>query len=258
MNKIGAPITNRRKARPSPESDRLDLARAVRIAAAGALTASIAHEVSQPLATVLANGFASQRWLAMKPPCLDEVREAVEQIVREADRASKVITRIRDLLGKKPLQPVIVDVNETVLQVLALAARELRRHGVAVHTEFAPSLPPVLGDPIQLQQVILNLVTNGVDAMSSISNRPPGLFIRSARDPMGVLVQVRDSGTGFESHLAEKLFEPFFTTKPQGLGLGLSISRSIIEAHGGSLWASAEDSYGSVFQFTLPEAKGRI
>ena len=232
------------------------MARAGRIAAAGALTASIAHEISQPLASVLANGAASQRWLAMQPPCLDEVREALAQIVREADHASKVITRIRDLLGKKRLQHLLVDVNETVLQVLALAASELRSHGVAVHTEFAPSLPTVLGDPIQLQQVILNLVTNGVDAMSSISDRAPELFVRSARDPLGVLVQVRDSGTGFESHLAETLFEPFFTTKPQGLGLGLSISRSIIEAHGGFLWASAGDSYGSVFQFTLPKAKG--
>ncbi len=253
MDKIGAAITNRKKAQLSPESARIDLARAARIAAAGALTASIAHEISQPLTSILANGFASQRWLAMQPPRLDEVQEAVAQIVREADRASKVITRIRDLFGKKPLQLLIVDVNETILQVLTLAAGELRSQGVAVHTEFAPGLPTVLGDPIQLQQVILNLVTNGVDAMSSISDRPPELFIRSARDPLGVLVQVRDSGTGFESHLAENFFEPFFTTKPQGLGLGLSISRSIVEAHGGCLWASAEDSYGSVFQFTLPQ-----
>jgi C4-dicarboxylate-specific signal transduction histidine kinase len=258
MDKIVAAITHRKKTRLSPESARIDLARAARIAAAGALTTSIAHEISQPLASVLANGCASQRWLAMQPPCLDEVREAVEQIVREADRASKVVTRIRDLLGKKPLEPLLVDVNETILQVLALAADELRCRGVAVHTEFAPNLPTVLGDPIQLQQVILNLVTNGVDSMSSINDRPPELFIRSGRDPLGVLVQVRDSGAGFDAKLAETLFEPFFTTKPQGLGVGLSISRSIIEAHGGCLWASAGDSHGSVFQFTLPKIRSHM
>jgi C4-dicarboxylate-specific signal transduction histidine kinase len=256
MDKIGAAITNRKKAQLSPESARIDLARAARIAAAGALTASIAHEISQPLASIFANGYACQRWLAMEPPYLDEVREAVAQMVREADRASKVVARIRDLSSKTPLQQLLVDVNETILQALALAAGELRSHGVAVQTEFAPALPTVLGDPIQLQQVILNLVTNGMDAMSSISDRPPELFIRSARDPIGVLVQIRDSGMGFESRLSEQLFEPFFTTKPQGVGLGLSISRSIIEAHGGCVWASAGDSHGTVFQFTLPKAKG--
>lgn len=252
---IGTDISDQKKAGQSPESARIELARVARIAAVGELTATIAHEISQPLASVLANGFASQRWLAMQPPHLDEAREALAQIIHEADRACKVIARIRDLLTKKPLQHLPVDINETILQVLALAAGELRSRRVAVHTECAPDLPAVLGDPVQLHQVMLNLVTNGVDAMSSMSDRPRELLIRSAIDPLGVLIQVRDSGMGLEPSLSDKIFEPFFTTKPQGLGLGLSISRSIIEAHGGRLWATAGDFHGAVFQLTLPKAK---
>jgi signal transduction histidine kinase len=256
MVKSGIDIAAQKKAKqPSPESARIELARVARIAAARELTASIAHEISQPMASVMANGYASQRWLGMQPPHLDEAREAVAQLIRDADRACKVIVQIRDLFSKMPLQYLLVDINETILQALALAAGESRNRGIAVYTEFAPNLPAVLGDPVQLQQVMLNLITNGVDAMSTVSDRPRELSIRSTSDPTGVLIQVRDTGIGLESHLAEKLFEPFFTTKPQGFGLGLSISRSIIEAHGGCLWASAPDLHGVVFQFTLPKAK---
>ncbi len=149
-----------------------------------------------------------------------------------------------------------MDINQIILQVLALTADELRLGGVTVQTAFAPDLPAVHGDSVQLQQVMLNLVTNGVDAMSGMTDRPRELSIRSAKDQLGVLVQVRDSGMGLDSGLAETLFEPFVTTKSQGVGLGLSISRSIIEAHGGSLWATAEELHGAVFHFTLPKAKG--
>lgn len=231
------------------------MVRVARIAAAGELAASIAHEVSQPMASVVVNGYASQRWLSMEPPHLDEAREAVAQIIRDADRACRVIAGIRDLFGRMPFQHVPLDVNETILQSLIIAAGEPRTRGIAVHTEFAPNLPAVLGDSVQLQQVMLNLITNGVDAMSTVSDRQRELSIRSARDPTGVLIQVRDNGVGLKSRLAEKIFEPFFSTKSQGLGLGLSISRSIIEAHGGRLWATAGDLHGVMFQFTLPKAK---
>jgi C4-dicarboxylate-specific signal transduction histidine kinase len=253
MVEIGMSIISQKKAEQrSPEPARIELARVARIAAVGELTASIAHEMSQPIASVLANGSASQRWLAMQPPHLDEAREAVAQIIRDADRACKVIASIRDLLNKNPLQHLLLNINETILQALALAVGEPRNRGIVVHTEFSPDLPAVLGDPVQLQQVMLNLITNGIDAMSSDSDRSKELFIRSARDPAGILIQVRDTGIGLESHLAEKIFEPFFTTKSHGLGLGLSISRSIVEAHGGRLLVKANAPRGAVFQFTLP------
>jgi C4-dicarboxylate-specific signal transduction histidine kinase len=255
MVEIGVDVIAQTKAKQqSPESARIELARVARIAAVGELTASIAHEISQPIASVLANGSASQRWLAMQPPHLDEVRDAVAQIIRDADRACKMIASIRDFLNKNPLQHLLLDINETILQALALAVGKPRNRGIVVHTDFSPDLPSVLGDPIQLQQVMLNLITNSIDAMSSVSDRSKELFIRSARDPTGVLIQVRDTGIGLESHLAEKIFEPFFTTKSQGFGLGLSISRSIVEAHGGCLWVTAADLHGVVFHFTLPGA----
>src|ERR1700722_9749278 len=203
MVEIGVDVIAQTKAKQqSPESARIELARVARIAAVGELTASIAHEISQPIASVLANGSASQRWLAMQPPHLDEVRDAVAQIIRDADRACKMIASIRDFLNKNPLQHLLLDINETILQALALAVGKPRNRGIVVHTDFSPDLPSVLGDPIQLQQVMLNLITNSIDAMSSVSDRSKELFIRSARDPTGVLIQVRDTGIGLESHLA--------------------------------------------------------
>jgi PAS domain S-box-containing protein len=253
---IGIDMTEQKEAEQSLQAAKAELARVARIATVGELTASIAHEVTQPLASVLANACASQRWLAMQPPDLNEVRDAVEETVREADRACKVIARMRDFLSKKPLQHLGVDVKQIILDVLALTASELREAGVTVQTDFVSDLPTLHGDRVQLQQVMLNLVMNGIDAMSNITDRPRELSIKVATDSSGAVVQVRDSGVGLESGMAETIFEPFFTTKPQGLGLGLAISRSIIAAHGGRLWADGGGIYGAVFQFTLPRTVG--
>jgi C4-dicarboxylate-specific signal transduction histidine kinase len=253
---IGTDMTEQKETEQSPQAAKAELARVARIATVGELTASIAHEVTQPLTSVLVNAYASQRWLAMQPPDLDEARDAVAETVREADRACKVIARIRDLLSKRPLQHLRVDIKQIVLEVLALTASELREAGVKVQTDLVSDLPTLHGDHVQLQQVMLNLVMNAIDAMSNITDRPRELSIKAATDPLGALVQVRDSGTGLESAMAENIFEPFFTTKPQGLGLGLSISRSIILAHGGRLWAEGGGVYGAVFQFTLPKIVG--
>ena len=183
MVQIGIDMTAQKNpGQPSPESARTELAH---IAAAGELIASIAHEISQPITCILASGYASQHWLSMQPPHLDEAREAVAQIIREADRAREVIARTRDLSIKNPLQQLPPDVNETIPHASTLAPGGSRTHGIAVHTEFASDLPAVLGDPISLQQVMLNLITNGVDAMSSVSGRRRKLCLGSARDPTG-------------------------------------------------------------------------
>ncbi len=253
---IGIDVTKQKEAEQSLQAARAELARVARIASVGELTASIAHEVTQPLASVLTNAYASQRWLAMQPPDLYEVRDAVAGTIREADRALEVIMRIRDFLSNKPLLHFRVDVKQIVLEVLTLTASELRDAGVTVQTDFVSDLPTLHGDRIQLQQVMLNLVMNGIDALSKITGWPRELSIKVATDPLGVLVQVRNSGMALESSMTETIFEPFFTTKPQGLGLGLSISRSIIAAHGGRLWAESAGLYGAVFQFTLPETVG--
>lgn len=253
---IGIDMTEQKKAEQSLQTAKAELAQIARIATVGELTASIAHEITQPLACVLVNGWASQRSLAMQPPNLDEVRVAVAETLREADRACKVIARIRDLLSKKPLCYSPVDVNQMIREVLALTASELRAGGVTVQTELSSDLPAPLGDHVQLQQVILNLVMNGIDAMSGINHRPRELSVKSAKQRLALVIEVHDSGIGLQPGMVEQIFEPFFTTKPQGLGLGLSISRSIIAAHGGRLSAAAGEVYGAVFQFTLPKTVG--
>jgi signal transduction histidine kinase len=174
--------------------------------------------------------------------------------IREAQRSSQVIARIRALLNKEPPQMRPLTLNAIIREVLALSATDLIRAGLTVHTELASDLPEVPGDPIQLQQVMLNLIKNGMDAMREVTDQPRRLFIKSAKHPAGVLVQVQDSGVGFDSDQADRIFEPFFTTKPKGIGMGLSISRSIIEAHGGRLWAAPGPVQGAVFQFNLPKA----
>ncbi|PYV68961.1 MAG: hypothetical protein DMG96_35195 [Acidobacteria bacterium] len=184
------------------------------------MAASIAHEINQPLAAVVTNGSASLRWLAMKPPNLEEARGAVTRAVQEANRAGEVITRIRALLTRASPEMRSVNANEIVRDVLSLTSNELLKGGVTVRTELAADAPPVLGDRIQLQQVILNLVRNAIDAMSTIGDRPRELLIRSAKDTNSVLIQIEDSGSGLDPEQAERIFEPFFTTKPQGLGMG--------------------------------------
>ena len=247
-------VTEQRRAEEHLRRAQEDLARVSRVVAMGELAAGIAHEVNQPLGAVVTNASASLRWLAGQPPNLGEAREAIDRTVRDANRASEVIVRIRALLQKIPPQMERLDLNAVIQEVLTLAGNELLRSGVAVQTDLAPDVPNVFGDRVQLQQVLLNLILNGIDAMRTITHRPRELRIKSAKHPNGVLIQVHDSGDGVNPEQANHIFEPFFTTKPQGIGIGLSVGRSIVEAHGGRLWFTPGPSHGVVFQFTVPKA----
>jgi len=251
---IGRDISQRKRTEAALREAQADLARVARMAAMGELAAAIAHQVNQPLGAVVTYGSASLRWLATQPPNLQEAREAIERTVREATRASDVIGRIRALLQKGSPQMERLDVNAIIREVLVLAASELLKGGVTVRTQLAPGVPAVLGDRIQLQQVMLNLILNAVDAMSTINGRPRDLLITTAKHPEGALIQVHDVGEGVEPAQADHIFEPFFTTKPQGIGMGLSVGRSIVEAHGGRLWFAPGSSHGTIFQFTVPKA----
>jgi PAS domain S-box-containing protein len=230
-----------------------ELAHANRVATMGQLSASIAHEVNQPIAASVTNAHAALRWLSALPPNLDEVRQALGRIVENGNRAGEVVGRIRALIEKAPPRNDPVEINDAILEVIALTRGEGARSGVSLQVQLADDLPLVEGDRVQLQQVILNLIINGVEAMSGVSEGPRDLLISTREsDADGVLVTVRDSGPGLAPATLERLFEAFYTTKPSGLGLGLSICRSIIEAHGGRLWASANTPRGAVFQFTVP------
>ena len=230
-----------------------ELARVARATTVGELTASIAHEVNQPLAGVVTNANACLRWLAGASPDLDEAREALRRIVRDGNRASDVIARIRALLKKGESARIRLDINQVIQEIIKLARGEMLQRKVSLQTELAAGLPLIAADRVQLQQVLLNLITNALDALSGVKDRPRLLRIRTDKaDVRAVRVAVQDTGIGVEPQQAERLFEAFFTTKPNGLGMGLSISRSIVEAHGGRLWATANDGPGATFQFTLP------
>jgi PAS domain S-box-containing protein len=230
-----------------------ELSHVTRVTTLGEMTASIAHEVNQPLAAVLNAAAACLRWLDRATPDLDEARSAVKWIITEANRASEVIRRVRALAQKTDIEKVPLDVNEVVREVFALVRGELISHQVSVRTEFAPALPTILGDRVQLQQVIINLVMNGIEAMQSVTDRPRELVIRSSQDETEqVLVSVTDCGVGISSENADRLFSAFFTTKASGMGMGLSICRSIMEALGGRLWATANIPHGATFHLTLP------
>jgi C4-dicarboxylate-specific signal transduction histidine kinase len=223
----------------------------------GELTASIAHEVNQPLAGVVTNAEAALRWLAAEPSNLDQARQALGHIVRDGMRAGDVIHRIRALIKKAPPRMAQVDVNEIVLDVITLTRSELLKQGVSLETRLATGLPPVEGDRVQLQQVILNLVLNAVEAMSGIEEGAREMLISTRREASnGVLVSIQDLGPGLDPQSVDHLFEAFYTTKPDGLGMGLAICRSIIRAHGGRLWATANEPRGAVFQFILPAGTG--
>jgi PAS domain S-box-containing protein len=246
-------ITDRKLAEDSLRKAQAELAHVTRLTTMGELAASIAHEVNQPLAAVITNGNACLRWLAAQTPNLDEAREAVQRIIRDGHRAGDVIQRVRALLKKTGPQKAQLDINDVIHEVLTLAHSEVRRHRVSVRTELATGLLPLLGDRIQLQQVILNLVMNGMEAMSSVADRPRELLIESAtHEPQSIFVAVRDSGIGLDAQTLDRIFDAFYTTKPEGMGMGLSISRTIIEAHGGRLWATPHAGPGATFQFTLP------
>jgi PAS domain S-box-containing protein len=230
-----------------------ELAHISRVTALGELTASIAHEVNQPITGVVTNAEAALRWLGAEPPNVDKVREVLGDIVKDGMRAGDVIHRVRALVKKAPPRMARVDVNEAVLDVTTLTRSELLKHGVSLQTQLATGLPLIEGDRIQLQQVILNLTLNAVEAMSGVDEGAREMRISTDREASnGVLVSVRDSGPGLAPPSVDRLFEAFYTTKPDGLGMGLAICRSIIEAHGGRLWATANEPRGAVFQFMLP------
>ena len=246
-------FVERKRAEDALHHAQTELAHVTRVATLGEMTASIAHEINQPLTAVVTNGIAGLRWLAAPTPNLDEARTALERIIRDGKRAGDVISRIRALVKKSVLTKAQLNLSEMVQEVLAITNPEARQHRIWTRTELAPSLPPVQGDRVQLQQVILNLVMNGIEAMKTVTDRPRELLIRSrSHGPGKVLVTVKDSGIGLDALRIERLFKAFYTTKPEGMGMGLSISRSIIEAHGGELSATTNSGPGATFQFTLP------
>jgi PAS domain S-box-containing protein len=246
-------VTAAKQAEGALHEAQVELAHVTRMTTLGQLTASIAHEVNQPLTGVVMNGAACLRWLGREPPVLDEVRTSVEAMISDAQRASEVIERIRALARKTNPEKAPLDINGVIHDVIRLVQREMLSHRVSLRLELAPALPQVLGDRVQLQQVIINLVINSVQAMESVTNRPRRLLIRSQQDKADhVLVEVHDSGPGFDTESASGLFDAFFTTKPGGMGMGLSICRSIIDAHGGRVWASGRAGQGAIFRFTLP------
>jgi C4-dicarboxylate-specific signal transduction histidine kinase len=231
----------------------MELAHANRVATMGQLSASISHEMNQPIAAAVTNAQAALRWLGARPPNLGEVREALRRIVDNASRANDVIGRIRALIKKAPQRKDGLEINDAVLEVIALTRGETVKTGVSVQTQLAKGLPRIQGDRVQLQQVILNLIVNAVEAMNGAAEGSRKLLISTSKpEPNGVLVAVGDSGPGLAPDSLDRAFEAFYTTKASGLGMGLSISRSIVEAHGGRLWATANVPQGAVFQFTVP------
>jgi PAS domain S-box-containing protein len=246
-------LTERKHVEGALRDAQANLAHVVRVTTLGELAASIAHEVNQPLAAVVANGEACLRWLDRQTPDLDAARRSVEWIIDDGNRAGEVIRRVRALANKTEIEKVPLDVNEIIREVITLVQRELISHRVSLRMELAPALPTVLGDRVQLQQVIINLVMNGIEAMQSVTDRPRELVVRSGQDQPGqALISVADCGVGIAAENVDRLFNPFFTTKSGGMGMGLSICRSIMEAHGGRLWATATVPHGAMFQFTLP------
>ena len=257
--KVARDITDRLKAEEQRDRVRqleADLAHTNRVSMMGELAASIAHEVGQPLAGVVNNGGACLRWLAREVPNLEEAREAAKRIVRDGMRAGEIIAHIRALTKRTTAPAERLDLNDTLRAVLVLLGEEAERNRVSIHTEFADALAPVSGDRVQLQQVALNLALNAIEAMSSVSDRARELVIITRNlDPDQVQVTVEDAGTGLDPSTIDKIFDAFYTTKSSGMGMGLSISRSIVQAHGGRLWTEAKAGPGSLFHFTLPKSR---
>jgi PAS domain S-box-containing protein len=250
---VGRHITERRRAEEALRAMQAELAHANRVTAMGELSASIAHEVNQPIAAMVTNAQAALRWLRARPPDLGEVSDSLGRIVEDGKRAGNVIGGIRALVHKVPPRKDRFDLNEAVLEMVVLTRSEVLKHGISLQTELAPGLPRVEGDRTQLQQVILNLIVNAIEAMGGIDDGTRELRINTERAAAGgVLVTVRDSGPGLDPADVEHVFTAFYTTKPKGMGMGLAICRSMVEAHGGQMWASANEPRGAVFQFTLP------
>jgi len=257
-------LTERKRAEAGArESERryrelqMEVAHANRVATMGQLTASIAHEVNQPIAATAINAEAALRWLGPGPPDLEEVRQALRRIVKDAKRAGDVIGRIRAIIKRAPPRKDWVDMNEAIREVIEITRGEAAKNGASVQTALGEGLPRIEGDRVQLQQVVLNLIVNAVQAMCAVAEGARELCITTARgEPNGIVVVVKDSGPGLAPARLEQLFSPFYTTKPGGLGMGLSICRSIIEAHGGRLWVTANVPQGAIFHFTVPARAG--
>ncbi len=246
-------VTERRLSEEALAKVRSELAHVARMWSFGALTASIAHEVNQPLSGIITNASTCLRMLDADPPNVDGARETAKRTIRDGQRASDVVTRLRGLFTKRAVITESVDLNEAIREVLALSLSELQRARVVVHALLADELPPVFGDRVQLQQVFLNLIMNAADAMSGVDDRPRELTVRSGlEEGHNVLVSVRDTGVGFEPQTVDRLFEAFYSTKRGGMGIGLSVSRSIIERHHGRLWATPNQGQGATFAFSLP------
>ena len=246
-------VTEHRQSEEALGKLRSELAHVSRVATLGALTASIAHEVNQPLSGIITNASTCLRMLAAEPPNVDGARETTRRTIRDGNRASEVITRLRALFSKKEPTIESVDLNEATREVVALSLSELQGSQIILRAELSNDLPSITGDRIQLQQVILNLFRNASDAMSNVEDRPRQLLIRTEQDDVDrVRLSVKDSGVGFEAQAAERLFQAFYTTKTDGMGISLSVSRSIIEAHHGRLWASSNDGPGATFSFSIP------
>jgi len=253
MLQINTDITERETAAEALQASQDQLAHMARVTTMGELAASIAHEVNQPLTAVVANGNACLRWLALEEPNLDEAREAVVRIVSEGKRAADVIQRIRTLLKKDAPAISRLDMNDVIREVLVLTNHEILKKRVSVRTEMTVGLPAITGDRVQLQQVFLNLVMNALDATAAAVENSREIVVTSEEiEPNEVMVAVCDSGVGVDPDKVDELFQPFFTTKPNGMGMGLSISRSIVEAHGGRLWAVRNKGAGSTFKFSVP------
>src|SRR2546426_11274034 len=254
---LEAAIGDERRASEALQEAHKALAHVTRLTTISELTASLAHEVNQPLAAIVANATASLCWLDRTPPAVEQATQALQLVIRDAERAGDVIAHARALVKKSDGEKSLVDVGQMIREVLSLVQPELQKHGVVVEEALADGLLPVLGDPIQLQQLVLNLVMNGIDAMAEVTARPRRLVISCERGQgeagPGVLVAVQDAGVGAAAHDLEKLFDPFFTTKRDGLGMGLSIGRSIAQAHGGRLWARRNADHGLTFHLLLPE-----
>jgi C4-dicarboxylate-specific signal transduction histidine kinase len=248
-------VTDRRRAEEALRTAQAELTRATRLTTMGELAASLSHELRQPLAAIVMNGSAALRWLDRESPDLGEARDAARRIVNEGQRADGVIRGLRALAAKSGPQLTSLNIDDVIQEVLTLTRSELQRHGVMLRTALAGGRQPVMGDRVQLQQVLLNLILNGIDAMSAVAERTKELTVSSERADAGepaVVVSVEDTGTGLDPAMAQRIFEPFFTTKSDGLGMGLSICRSIIEAHGGRLWVSPRAPHGTGFHFTVP------
>jgi two-component system, LuxR family, sensor kinase FixL len=246
-------LTSRKRTEAELEEARAELVRVARVTALGELTAAIAHEVNQPLTGLVSSGNACLRWLAGDAPNLKAARESVERMISAGSRAGEVIRRIRALVGKAPPLRDRLNINDAITEVIALIRGEIQRNRISLRTRLSTDVPLVLGDRIQLQQVILNLILNAMEAMGDVSPQPRELSVSSTKDgPNGALVSVRDSGTGLDGTVLDRLFEAFYTTKAHGMGIGLAVSRTIIQAHGGRLWAAPNAPQGAIFQFTLP------